>query len=110
MKAFRGKDGCDLLLALKKVGGAWKLLLLRELWNRPQRFSDLRRSLPWISSTSLARGLKELENEGLISRTVIGARPPIVTYKLLHNNPNLRKAIYHLTLWGRQHAQRTTPP
>ena len=108
-EAHRGKDECYLLLALRKIGGTWKLLLLRELWDRPRRFRDLRRALPTISSTSLARGLKELERDGLISRTVIGTRPPEVTYELLHNDPNLRKAIDHLTLWGRQHTQRTIP-
>ena len=106
-KANRGNDECSLLLALRKLGGTWKLLLLRELWDRPRRFRDLRSALPRISSTSLARGLKELERDGLISRTVIGTRPPEVTYELLHNDPNLRKAIDHLTLWGRQHNQGT---
>ena len=102
-KARGDKDECSLLLALRKLGGTWKLLLLRELWDRPRRFRDLRRALPWISSTSLARGLKELERDGLISRTVLGTRPPEVTYALVHNDLNLRKAIDHLTLWGRQH-------
>ena len=106
-KAKRGNNECSLLLALRKLGGTWKLLLLRELWERPRRFRDLRRALRPISSTSLARGLKELERDGLISRTVIGTRPPEVTYELLHNDPNLRKAIDHLTLWGRQHTQGT---
>ena len=101
------KGECDLLLALRKLGGAWKLLLLRELWERPRRFRDLRRSLPTISSTSLARGLKELEGDGLISRTVIGTRPPEVTYALVHNDPDLREAINHLTQWGKKHTPRT---
>ena len=102
------KDECSLLLALRKLGGTWKLLLLRELWEGPRRFRDLRKALPWISSTSLARVLKELEGDGLISRTVNGTRPPEVAYALLKNDPDLREAIKHLTLWGRQLTQRTS--
>ena len=107
-KARPEKAECNLLLALRKLGGTWKLLLLRELWDRPRRFRDLRKSLPWISSTSLARTLKELESDGLISRTVNGSRPPEVTYALLNNDPDLREAISHLTQWGRQLTQRTS--
>ena len=110
MKPTRGNDECFLLLALRNLGGTWKLLLLRELWDQPLRYRDLRRRLPRISSSSLVRGLKELELDGLISRTVIATRPPVVTYKLLHNDPNLREAINHLTLWGREHPRRTAPP
>ena len=106
-KANRGNDECSLLLALRKLGGTWKLLLLRELWDRPRRFRDLRKALPTISSTSLARGLKELERDGLISRTVLGTRPPEVTYALIHNDPDLREAIHHLTQWGKKHTPRT---
>ena len=106
-EAHRGKDECYLLLALRKIGGTWKLLLLRELWERPRRFRDLRKALRTISSTSLARGLKELERDGLISRTVLGTRPPEVTYALIHNDPDLREAINHLTQWGKKHTQGT---
>ena len=106
-EAHRGKDECYLLLALRKIGGTWKLLLLRELWERPRRFRDLRRALPWISSTSLARSLKGLEGDGLISRTVIGTRPPEVSYALVSNDPDLREAINHLTQWGKKHSPRT---
>ncbi len=110
METAKGRcrtDECFLLLALRKLGGTWKLLLLRELWDRPRRFRDLRKALPRISSTSLARVLKELEGDGFISRTVNGTRPPEVTYALLYNDPDLRKVIDHLTRWGRQHTQRT---
>ena|SRR3990167_2196519 len=101
------KGECDLLLALRKLGGTWKLLLMRELWDHPRRFRDLRKALRTISSTSLARGLKELERDGLISRTVLGTRPPEVTYALIHNDPDLREAINHLTQWGKKHTPRT---
>jgi DNA-binding HxlR family transcriptional regulator len=42
----------------------------------------------------------------LISRTVNGTRPPEVIYALLNNDSDLREAINHLTLWGRQLTQR----
>ena len=110
MKGRRGKDECPLLLALRTLGGTWKLLVLRELWNRPLRFRDFRKAVPGISSTSLARALKELERDGLIRRTVIGTRPPVATYELILNDSNLREAIDYLTRWGRQQTHRTIPP
>ena len=100
------KKPCSLIIALRKLGGSWKLLVLRELWNHPRRFSDIRKSLPWISATSLARTLKSLEEDGFISRSVVTSRPPKVTYTLLQNDEHLREIIDHLTQWGRQHSSR----
>lgn len=110
MKSHGERNAFSLQIALKKLGGSWKLLVLRELCKQPRRFNDLRRSIPWISATSLARALKDLEEDGLISRGVVATRPPMVAYALLDNDSVMREIIEHLTRWGQRYSKRTVPP
>ena len=111
MKIQVQKNPCPLQIALQRLGDSWKLLVLRELWNQPRRFSDLRRAFPWISTTChLPRAPQGLEEDGLVARSVVATRPPMVAYSLLQDDPHLREAIEHLTRWGQQYSKRRVPP
>ncbi|MCH7767277.1 MAG: helix-turn-helix transcriptional regulator, partial [Acidobacteria bacterium] len=57
---------CALVVALRKLGGRWALLVLRELLDQPRRFNELKKPIPWISTTSLSRVLARLEREGFV--------------------------------------------
>ncbi len=96
------KKPCALVIALRKLGGRWALLVLRELFDRPRRFSELKKPLPWISTTSLSRVLARLEREGFVERKVPATRPVRITYSVVRQDPLLRKVIDDLTLWGRE--------
>ena len=102
------REPCALVLALKKLGG-WKLLVLRELCKQPRRFSDFKKLLPVISSTSLARTLKALEDDAFIVRNVVQTRPLVVSYSLEIDEPLLREVIESLTRFGKRYAQRRLP-
>ena len=66
---------CGLARAAEIVGQRWTLLILRDLSVGPRRYSDLVAGLPGIPTNTLASRLKELEEEGLVTRTVpAGAR------------------------------------
>ena len=68
---------------LKQLSGKWKLELLFLMKDQPRRWSDLRRFLPQAAPNALTRQLKELEEDGLILRTVIHDQPPkVVVYRL----------------------------
>lgn len=59
-------DACGIARALDVVGERWALLVVRELLLGPQRFSDLRRALPGVSSNLLTDRLRELEGHGVL--------------------------------------------
>src|SRR5260370_23065983 len=77
---------CPIALALDVVGERWALLVLRELFAGPKRFTDLAEGLPGIGTSVLAERLRQLENDGLVSRRRL--RPPA------------RAQVYELTARG----------
>jgi DNA-binding HxlR family transcriptional regulator len=80
-------DACAIARALDIVGERWALLIVRELLLGPQRFSDLRHSLPNASSNLVADRLRELEGRGVIHRRKLPAPAS--------------SRVYELTEWGR---------
>jgi DNA-binding HxlR family transcriptional regulator len=95
-----------LMLALRKVGNQWSLLVLSELLEGPRRFSEIQTAVPKISGKSLSRVLAKLQADGLIRREVTPTRPPQVIYSLIHKDPALREAIEALSKWGRNQKSR----
>jgi DNA-binding HxlR family transcriptional regulator len=65
---FRYSQFCPLARVAELVGERWTLLILRELFIGPQRFSDLRRRLPGVSASVLSQRLRRLEADGLVRR------------------------------------------
>ena len=94
---------CPLMVALRRLGGRWPLLVVRALSGRPRRFNELLRDVPQIPSKSLARVLSKLEIEGLVRREVSTGRPPQVSYSLVSNDPLLSEVIAVLFRWGSKH-------
>ncbi|MDQ6806858.1 MAG: winged helix-turn-helix transcriptional regulator [Actinomycetota bacterium] len=80
-------DACSIARALDVVGERWALLVVRELVLGPQRFSDLRRSLPGAASNVVTDRLRELESHGVVRRRTLP--PPAAS------------SVYELTTWGR---------
>ncbi|HSJ96046.1 MAG TPA: helix-turn-helix domain-containing protein, partial [Myxococcota bacterium] len=68
MSEFRYAQFCPLARAAEVLGERWTLLIVRELMVGPQRFSDLRRRLPGVSSSVLAERLDRLERRGIVRR------------------------------------------
>ena len=92
--------------ALEVVNGKWKLLILVALATGHQRFRELERSIPGISSKVLAKELKDLEQHQLIQRTVQEGPPVLVTYELLPYADTLDPVIFALRDWGKGHRQK----
>jgi len=93
---------CTLARALDVVGERWTLLITRELLLQgPCRFTDLKNGLPGIATNLLSRRLKELEDDGLITRQ--DAPPPVATtlYALTADGLSLQPVVDALGLWGR---------
>ncbi len=73
---------CPLKTALKFLSGAWTAEILWYLKEEPRRFGDLRRDLVSVSAKVLTARLRQLEEWGVITRTVVPSSPPTVEYAL----------------------------
>lgn len=73
---------CPVATAVSLIGGKWKLLLLRNLRERPWRFNELQRSLEGISQKVLTESLRQMVDDGLAYRHDYHENPPRVEYGL----------------------------
>ena len=73
---------CPVERTLRIIGGKWTLLVLRDLFTGTKRFGELMTSLEGVSPKTLSDRLKELEAEGIITKTVFPEVPPRVEYAL----------------------------
>jgi DNA-binding HxlR family transcriptional regulator len=91
---------CALAKALDVVGERWTLLILRELFAGPQRFSDLLRTLPGIGNGMLATRLREMQENGLIEEAVLPPPVAVRVYQLTTVGRQLDEAVTALGRWG----------
>lgn len=90
----------DLATAIGLVDGRWKLLILFHLFGgQVQRYSDLEKRIPGVSQKMLAQQLRQLEADGLITRTVYPKVPPRVDYRLTGWGQSLCPALEGLLQW-----------
>jgi DNA-binding HxlR family transcriptional regulator len=68
--------------AMDRIGGTWKMPILWRLKDRVMRYSDLKKDIPRITHKMLTSQLRELEDEGFITRTVYPVVPPKVEYTI----------------------------
>lgn len=93
---------CPIEVTLGVIGKKWTVLIIRELFNGKKRFSEIAASLP-ISSKLLTDRLKELEEHGIINRTIFPEIPPRVEYTLTESGMTLTSVLDALKEWGQQH-------
>lgn len=91
---------CGFSRALELVGERWAMLILRDLFVEPKRFSDLQRGLPGIPSNILTARLKELEENGLVRRHAQPRPGGGVSYELTDAGRELEPAVIELGRWG----------
>jgi DNA-binding HxlR family transcriptional regulator/putative sterol carrier protein len=93
---------CPLARALDVVGDRWTMLILRELFFAPKRFTDLEQRLDGIAPNLLSRRLKELEARGLVRRRRLGPPAAATVYESTEEARGLRSAMLELSRWGIQ--------
>lgn len=92
---------CTVSLAMKLIGGKWKSVILYHLKDGEKRYSELKRELDFITEMTLSLQLKQLEKDGLITRTVIGDKPPVkVFYRLTEFGMTVLPVLEAINLWG----------
>lgn len=93
-------DYCATEMALEIIGGKWKLVILRNLFDGTKRFGELKRAMPNVTQRMLTRQLRELEEDGLVRRKVYTQVPPKVEYSLTETGESLESIVRQIDEWG----------
>jgi DNA-binding HxlR family transcriptional regulator len=91
---------CPVARVLDVVGERWSLLIVRELLLGPRRFTDLARGLPGIGTSVLTTRLKQLEQNGLVTRRTLPAPAASVVYELTGDALGLARIVAAMADWG----------
>jgi DNA-binding HxlR family transcriptional regulator len=95
--------------AFALLSGKWKLEILWLLNQRLHRFGELRRAIPGITQHMLTAQLRELEKDGLVSRTVFAEVPPRVEYEITSKARGLGPTMEALTAWWQTYGDSVAP-
>jgi DNA-binding HxlR family transcriptional regulator len=90
--------------AAELIGKRWNPLVVRALQSGAVRFGELRSGIPQISDALLSERLKELEAEGILTRTVTLDTPVRIEYTLTERGRDLTKVMDELAQWAERWA------
>lgn len=91
---------CPVATTVRLIGSKWKLLIMRNLLERPWRFNELKKNLEGISQKVLTDSLRSMEEDGIITRTVYPEVPPHVEYALSDLGESMRPILTAMQEWG----------
>lgn len=97
------REGCEVRQILDRVADKWSLLVIALLDCQSLRFTQLRREIDGVSQRMLSVTLRQLERDGLVTRTVHPVVPPRVDYALTPLGRTLHETIKSLVTWTEQH-------
>ena len=107
MKKKEHKECLSALVPVKDtldiIGGKWKILILISVWEGNKHFREIERSIPKLSTKVLAKELKEMEVNKLITRTIVNGFPVRTEYTPTDYSKTLKKVILELQKWGLNH-------
>lgn len=95
--------GCPVQATINVLAGKWKVMILWHLGFGTKRFAELKRLLPGISEKVLTDQLRQLQADGVISRSSDGAAPTRVEYSLTQDGQDLIPQMEQLCNWGSRH-------
>ena len=97
---------CPVATTVQLIGNKWKLLIIRNLLDRPWRFNELQKNLEGISQKVLTDSLRSMETDGIITRTVYPEVPPRVEYALSELGESMRPILDSMKAWGEEYKKR----
>ena len=95
--------GCPTRLLLDRIGDKWMVLTLSLIRDQPRRFNALRRDIEGVTQKMLSQTLKQMERDGLVTRTVLPTTPVSVEYAITPLGQTLATVLDGLHLWARDH-------
>lgn len=96
---------CPVEVTLDLIGGKYKAIILWHLIDTTLRYSELHRKMPNATDKMLAQQLKELEKDGLITRTVYPVVPPKTEYNLTELGKSFIPILNAMCDWGRSYSK-----
>lgn len=91
---------CPIEITLQLIGNKWKVIILRDLIDGTRRFGDLKKSIGSISQKVLTANLRDMEQQGLLTRKVYAEVPPRVEYTLSKTGESLKPVLDAMQCWG----------
>lgn len=94
---------CPVETTLTMISDKWKVLILRDLLPGTKRFGELKKSIGHVSQKVLTSQLREMEENGLLTRTVYAEVPPRVEYTLTDLGYSLKPILDAMSNWGEEY-------
>lgn len=79
--------------AIRLLGKKWTGMIVRVLLGGPRRFTEFKRQIPSLSDRLLAERLRELEEYGVVIRSVYPDRPVTIVYRLSQKGLALKPVV-----------------
>lgn len=99
-----GDEWCPMIAASAVLGRKWHPVIIHRLANHgPLGFGELDGKIQGVSGKVLSESLTDLEDKGLVDRTVDDEKPVRVEYSLTTHGRGLEDAIDELHRWGREY-------
>lgn len=96
---------CPVETTLTLISDKWKVLILRDLLPGTKRFGELKKSIGHVSQKVLTAQLRQMEQSGLLTRTVYPEVPPRVEYSLTELGYSLKPILDAMFTWGENYKE-----
>lgn len=96
---------CPSRTSLARIANKWTAMIVIALSHHPLRFGELREAVGGISGKVLADTLRDLERDGIVTRTAFDEMPPRVDYALTPLGETLREPLTALGRWAEAHIE-----
>ncbi len=94
---------CPVETTLTLISDKWKVLIIRDLLPGTKRFGELKKSIGSVSQKVLTSQLRQMEENGLLVRTVFPEVPPRVEYTLTELGQSLKPVLDAMWNWGEEY-------
>ena len=94
---------CPVETTLMLISDKWKVLILRDLIPGTKRFGELKKTVGNVSQKVLTAQLRQMEDSGLLTRTVYPEVPPRVEYTLTNMGQSFAPILHQMLAWSEAH-------
>lgn len=102
----RKLPACPVETTLTLIGDKWNVLILRDLLPGTKRFGELKKSIGNVTQKVLTAQLRQMEENGLLTRTVFAEVPPHVEYTLTELGYSLKPILDAMWTWGEEYQEK----
>ena len=103
MMEVKTLPACPVETTLALISDKWKVLIIRDLLPGTKRFGELKKSIGNVSQKVLTSQLRQMEESGLLIRTVFPEVPPRVEYTLTELGQSLKPVLDAMWNWGEEY-------